>query len=687
MSASARYALGIDVGGTHTDIELVAIGGGESYRHKIASTPDDPARAVTEGTREILALSRIAPEQIVYFAHGTTVATNALVQGRTASTALVTTRGFRDVLEIRRQRQPHLYNLRVEKPAPPVPRHLRYEIGERHYLFGRDDVEPDPHEIESLAAALAAAGVEAVAVCFLHSYDDPAHERSVGAQLRQALPGVFVCLSSDVVPEPHEYERTSTTAINACLGPVMSGYLARITTGARGNGLVVEPTILQSNGGVASADDAAMLPARALASGPAAGVMGALGVADAVGLDDVITFDVGGTTADVCLVERGTPLVASEREVAGYPVRFPMIDVHSVGAGGGSIAWIDSGGFMHVGPRSAGAAPGPAAYGRGGELPTVTDACLVLGHLSRNGLLAGRLPLDIDAARRAIETRIAEPLSMSVEDAAVGMLTLLNENMVQAVRVISVERGFDPRCFALVAFGGAGPLLAGALARELAIETVLIPPCPGLLCAQGLLVADERTDFARTRIMILDASRAAEFDAILTGLEAQATAWFDAGRIPREDRRLTFTADLRYDGQSHQLRVGVERARGASSIRAVLDAFHAEHRREYGFEADAPVEAVTFRVTASAATHRIDVSRSVADAASGRGATVRSVRFIGATDAVECPVVPRATLRPGTIAHGPLIVEQMDATTVVAPGERLEIDGSGVMVLRVAPTG
>ncbi|MCY4468878.1 MAG: hydantoinase/oxoprolinase family protein, partial [Thiotrichales bacterium] len=491
MTASARYALGIDVGGTHTDIELVAIEDDPSFRHKIASTPEDPARAVTDGTREILALSRIAPEQIVYFAHGTTVATNALVQGRTASTALVTTGGFRDVLEIRRQRQPHLYNLRVEKPAPPVPRNLRYEIGERHYLFGRDGVEPDPCEVETLAAALAAAGVEAVAVCFLHSYDDSAHERSVGTQLREALPGVFVCLSSDVAPEPHEYERTSTTAINACLGPVMSGYLARITTGARGNGLDVEPTILQSNGGVASANDAANLPARVLASGPAAGVMGALAVANAVGLSDVITFDVGGTTADVCLVERGTPLVASEREVAGYPIRFPMIDVHSVGAGGGSIAWIDSGGFMHIGPRSAGAAPGPAAYGRGGELPTVTDACLVLGHLSRHGLLAGRLPLDIDAARRAIESRIAEPLSTPVEDAAAGMLTLLNENMVQAVRVISVERGFDPRCFALVAFGGAGPMLAGALARELAIGTVLIPPSPGLLCAQGLLAADE----------------------------------------------------------------------------------------------------------------------------------------------------------------------------------------------------
>ena len=685
MSASARYALGIDVGGTHTDIELVAIEDDPSFRHKIASTPEDPARAVTDGTREILALSRIAPEQIVYFAHGTTVATNALVQGHTASTALVTTGGFRDVLEIRRQRQPHLYNLRVEKPAPPVPRNLRYEIGERHYLFGRDGVEPDPCEVETLAAALAAAGVEAVAVCFLHSYDDSAHERSVGTQLREALPGVFVCLSSDVAPEPREYERTSTTAINACLGPVMSGYLARITTGARGNGLNVEPTILQSNGGVASANDAANLPARVLASGPAAGVMGALAVANAVGLSDVITFDVGGTTADVCLVERGTPLVASEREVAGYPIRFPMIDVHSVGAGGGSIAWIDSGGFMHIGPRSAGAAPGPAAYGRGGELPTVTDACLVLGHLSRHGLLAGRLPLDIDAARRAIESRIAEPLSTSVEDAAAGMLTLLNENMVQAVRVISVERGFDPRCFALVAFGGAGPMLAGALARELAIGTVLIPPSPGLLCAQGLLAADERTDFARTRIMILGASRAAEFDAILAGLEAQATAWFDAGRIPRADRRLAFTADLRYYGQSHQLRVGVGCARGIGGIGAVLDAFHADHRREYGFEADAPVEAVTIRVTASAATHRIDVSRSAADASPQQGGAARSVRFVGSTSAVECPVVPRVTLRPGTIAHGPLIVEQMDATTVVAPGERLEIDGSGVMVLRAAP--
>jgi N-methylhydantoinase A len=686
MNEARGWALGIDVGGTHTDMALVSLADGRAWRHKLASTPDDPARAVGQGMREILATSGVVPHEIIYLAHGTTVATNALVQRRTARAALVTTAGFRDVLEIRRQRQPHAYNTRIAKPAPPIARQDRYEVNERHFLLGREAVAPRRSEVEALANRLREEAIEAVAVCFLHAYDDPGHERRVGEWLRDLLPGVFVTLSSEVIPEPREYERTATTAINACLGPVMSGYLARIEAEASASGIVVEPAILQSNGGVATARDAARWPVRTLASGPAAGVIGAVAAAKAVGVEDVITFDVGGTTADVCLVERSTPLVAAEREIAGYPVRFPMTDVHSVGAGGGSIARIDDGGFLHVGPTSAGADPGPAAYGRGGELATVTDACVVLGHLSPSGLLRGRLPLDIEASRRAIATHIASPLEMSVEAAAAGILTIVNENMVQAVRVISVERGFDPRRFALIAFGGAGPLLCRAIAHTLGIERVLVPPSPGLLCAQGLLEADERADFSLTRLLVLDADTEGAVRDVIAELRAAAVAWFDAGAIPLADRAFAFAVDMRYRGQSHELRIELP-AQTADPMAALVAGLRDAHCRTYGFAPDAPAQTVAFRVAATAPTHRAHDTGLAEPGGEIPPTTTRHVHFPGIGSVSTCPVIQREALTEGDVRKGPLVVEQMDATTLLAPGDRVTVQEDGMLHVEIAAGG
>ena len=493
--APERYVLGVDVGGTFTDFALVRLPDGRTWFLKTPSTPDDPSRAIAAGVPELLDRAAAGAGDVRYFGHGTTVATNALITGDTAVTGLITTEGFRDILEIRRQRQPHNYDIRMPKPPPLVARHLRRGIEERTYLLGPSDVPPDLEALYGILDDFRREGVEAVAVCFLHSYHNPAHEAAVAAAVREHLPGAFTCASHEVVAEFREYERTTTTVLNASLGPVVSRYLERLGERSRALG-VVAPKILQSHGGVASLRDAGAMAGRCLMSGPAAGVTGAGFLAGRAGCPDVITFDVGGTSTDVCLIDGNRPIVAKEREVRGHPVRFPMVDVHSVGAGGGSIARVDTGGFVHVGPRSAGAAPGPACYGLGGGEPTVTDANVVLGRLSGESLLGGRMSLRPDLAHRAIAEKVAAPMGLGVEEAAEAVLTILNENLVQAIRVISVEKGFDPRRFTLVAFGGAGPLLASALARELGMTRVMVPPGPGLLCALGLLVADVRSDSA-----------------------------------------------------------------------------------------------------------------------------------------------------------------------------------------------
>ena len=685
--APERYVLGVDVGGTFTDFALVRLSDGKTWFLKTPSTPDDPSRAIAAGIPELLDCAAAGAGNVRYFGHGTTVATNALITGNTAVTGLITTEGFRDILEIRRQRQPHNYDIRMPKPPPLVARHLRREIEERTYLLGPSDVPPDLEALDGILDDFRREGVEAVAVCFLHSYHNPAHEAAVAAAVREHLPGAFTCASHEVVAEFREYERTTTTVLNASLGPVVSRYLDRLGERARALG-IVDPKILQSHGGVASLRDAGAMAGRCLMSGPAAGVTGAGFLAGRAECPDVITFDVGGTSTDVCLIEGNRPLVAKEREVRGHPIRFPMVDVHSVGAGGGSIARVDTGGFVHVGPRSAGAAPGPACYGLGGTEPTVTDANVVLGRLSGESLLGGRMSLRPDLAHSAIADKVAAPMGLGVEEAAEAVLTILNENLVQAIRVISVEKGFDPRHFTLVAFGGAGPLLASALARELGMTRVMVPPGPGLLCALGLLVADVRSDFSLTRVADLEGTGAAGINATFTEVGQRALEWFDREGVEPGERTVQRAIDMRYVGQSHEITVAVqEREFADHDLSALVDAFRREHERVYGYAPDAPVQLVTFRVTALARVTAPPVA-----VAAGTGGDLRAaergrrrVHFAELGGFVDCPIYAREGLPRGADLEGPAILEQMDSTTVVLPGQVARSDEQGNLNLTVVP--
>ena len=680
-----RFALGVDVGGTFTDLALLCLADGSAFYHKTPSTPHDPSEAVARGIVELLDDAAVSPAAVAYFGHGTTVATNALIVGKVAKTALITTEGFRDILDIRRQRQPHNYDIRMPKPTPPVPRHLRREIRERTYLFGRDNIAPDESTVASIVEGFRGEAVESIAICFLHAYHNPEHEARIAEAVRAAFPEAFVCASHEVLAEFREYERISTTVLNASLGPVMLRYLTNLEVSASKVGIVA-PKILQSNGGVASAREAANNPVRTLASGPAAGVTGAAHLSLRADFPDIITFDVGGTSTDVCLIEGGEALVAREREFNGYPVRFPMMDVHSVGAGGGSVAWVDSGGFLHVGPQSAGAHPGPACYGLGGQEPTVTDANVVLGRLRQDALLGGRMPIDARLAVKSIEEKVAQPMGLGVEEAAEGVLTILNENMLQAIRVISVEQGFDPRHFALVAFGGAGPLLAMRLASELGMSQVLVPEGPGLLCALGLLVADVRSDFSLTRILNLAQATPENVNAAFAEIEADVGSWFEQEAIAVQARRIERAIDMRYVGQSHELTVRAPDAPfSAADLDDLAGAFRREHERVYGYATTAPVQLVTFRAAAKArvapppAAAAASRSTSVEDAQTG----ARRVFFGEAGGYVECPVYDRAGLGPGVALVGPAIIEQMDTTTVLPPGRHLLCDEHNNLVLSV----
>jgi N-methylhydantoinase A len=537
-------SVGVDVGGTFTD--LVAVVDGELVTAKVPSVRGAEAQGVAAALRA----ANLSAVDVL--AHGTTVATNALLERRGARTALVTTEGFRDVLEIGRQARASLYDLAARHPAPLVPRELRFTVRER---MGPDGVlvELDERSLAAAVDAVRAAVVEAVAVCLLFSFLHPEHERRVGEALRAALPGVRVSLSVELLPEFREYERCSTTVANAYLAPALSAYLGEIEP---------PPLVMQSSGGVVDAGAAADRPAACVLSGPAAGVAGAAFVAAAGGFDDVLTFDMGGTSTDVATVLGGQAQVTAESIVAGVPIRFPMVDVHTIGAGGGSIAWIDDGGALRVGPRSAGASPGPACYGRGGEEPTVTDANLVLGHLRDGAVLGGEIVLDRAAAVRALER-----LGMEAREAAEGVVRVVDANMARALRVVSVERGIDPRRLALVAFGGAGPLHACALAEELGVERVLVPRASGVLSALGLAVADLRRDYI--------------------GFGAQ---------VDLPGATVTRYVDARYPGQSHELTI----EEGAD--------FHAAHEQRYGFRLDAEPEIVTRRLVASVARPRPELA-------------------------------------------------------------------------------
>ena len=672
----------MDVGGTFTDFYAVSAADGEVRIAKRPSTRDNPGRAVIEGLGE-LAEAGVPLGQVRRLAHGTTVATNAIIQRRGGKVVLVTTAGFRDLLEIGRQIRPHMYDLYRDQPPPLVPRERRLEVEGRITSGGRVVRPLGDAAVAEAVARLGEIEADAAAVCLLFAFQNPEHEARLGAAIRAARPELRVSLSSEVQPEFREFERCSTTVLNAWLQPVMDEYMASLEAGLAERVPHARIGINQSNGGLMSPARARALPVRTALSGPAAGVVGAIDAGERSGPRDLITLDMGGTSADVSLVRDLEADVALERAVAGLPIRLPSIDVQTVGAGGGSIAWFDRDGLLKVGPESAGADPGPACYGRGGDAPTVTDANLLLGRLSARGLLGGRMTLDRERAAQAF-AGIAEELGYGVERAAHGVVGVVVANMVRAIRTISVERGHDPRDFTLVAFGGAGPLHARDVAEAIGIREVLVPEVPGIVCAQGLVIADVKEDFVLGRRVGLAAETAGELAAAVAELGGRAEAWFREEAVPDADREVELVFDARYIGQNFELRVPV--ASGPSkvldgrpapeSIAAITARFFEVHDVAYGYHnPDDPVEVVNVRLTAFGRTRRGRVEAAAAGPAElPAPEEIRPVWF-GPHAPADTPVFDRSRLRAGAEIVGPAIVEQLDATTVVHPGDRARVDG------------
>jgi len=680
------YRLGIDVGGTFTDLALVDAETGRFVVEKVPSVPGDPSEGILNGIVRILAEAGVSPGQVSYLAHGTTVSTNTLLQRKGARTGLITTRGFRDLLEIARQRRPSLYDLHVPKPAHLIPRSLRTEVTERVVADGRVPIPLDLEEVERALETLAAEKVEALAICFLYSYLHPDHERRVLERARQLLPRAFCSASHEVLPEFREYERLSTTVTNAYLGPVMQGYIRAFSRRVRELGVLTVPYINQSNGGTIGIEEAARAPVKTLLSGPSAGAAGGAWLAAKVGVSSVVTFDMGGTSTDVSFVRDGIPTLAFEREIAGIPIRIPALDIHTIGAGGGSIAWRDSGGALMVGPQSAGADPGPACYGRGGATPTVTDANLFLGRLSPKGLLGGRMPLALAKAQEAI-AGLGQELGLSPIETARGIIRVVNANMARALRVVTVQRGVDPTRLALLAFGGAGPLHAGALARELGIPTILVPPGPGILCALGLLVEELRADAVRTWVTRLDLQALEPLERGFRELEADATAWLQRERVPPDRRQLSRWLDLRYEGQNYELLVPVpEEVWRERSLEPLRREFLQTHERTYGFAAEGePIQVVNLRLVARGLPDLPELPRQKPGGPDPSAALVgrRPVDFVEA-GALDCPVYDRARLAAGNRLAGPAVIEQFDSTTLLSPGQEALVDELGLLIITEA---
>ena len=563
-----RYRLGVDIGGTFTDATLINEETGEIRVGKVPSTPQDPSHGFMEATHRILREAAVSPDEVGYVVHGTTVATNSIIEGKVARTGFVTTDGFRDLLEIQRQIRPSLYDLQFEKPRPLTPRYLCFGVPERLDAQGNVLTPLDESAVRNVAEQLRQEDVESIAVCFLHSYINPNHEKRTGEILREILPDTIISLSSEVAPEFREYFRASTTVINASISPVVGRYLQSIEARLRAEGLEAELLVMQSSGGVFTFAAASEKPVFMVESGPAAGVIAATYLGTTLGYPDVISFDMGGTTAKAGLIQNGTPRITKDYEVgaaaqtgvgasrgAGYPIRTPVIDLVEIGAGGGSIAWVDSGGVLRVGPQSAGADPGPVCYGTGGTEPTITDANLVLGRLNPSFFLGGEIELDVEAARRAIQEQCADPLNLDVVEAAHGIVEIANAAMVNALRLVSVQRGYDPRDFVLTAFGGAGPVHANRLAAEIDVPTTIIPMSPGTTSAMGLLVTDLKHDYSTTLIQHVDQLDTAAVEKTYQELEAQGGTSLEREEVRPEDISFLRQVDMRYVGQSYELTV------------------------------------------------------------------------------------------------------------------------------------
>jgi N-methylhydantoinase A len=669
--------VGVDVGGTFTDV--VSVADGRVRVEKTPSTPDEPAAGVATGLDAAAERAGFDLGDVGFLSHGTTVATNAVIEGEWADAALVTTAGFRDVLEIARQDRPDIYDFDAEKPAPVVPRDRRFEVPER--LDERGDVlEPlDEAAVREVAAEIRDSDAASVAVCLLYAFENPNHERRVAELLREAGVDAPISLSSDVLPEVREYERTLATALNAALTPVVGDYLGDLAARLRERGVGSDLHLMGSGGGLLAADTARERPVETLLSGPAAGVQAAAFVAGQCGLADAITMDMGGTSCDASLVRDGDPVVATDVAVGDYEVGVPMVDVHTVGSGGGSVAWVDDGGAVRVGPRSAGADPGPVCYGRGGSQPTTTDAQFLLGRLDPTAFAAGLNP--DDAAVREAFAPLAAHLDTDAEGAARGVLDVANANLERALREVSVARGHDPREFALVAFGGAGPLHATRVAADLGVPRVVVPRAAGVLSALGLLVSDVVHDHSVSRVRTLADVTVSELEAAFADLREDAADRLASEGVPESDWRFERTADLRYAGQSFDRSVPVPESLNGSALDVLTDRFHDAHRERYGHASPGePVELVTLRLRARGV---VDPPAFDPPASAGRAADAvreqRPVDFGG--DTRETRVYDRERLPVGATVEGAAVVEGADTTAVVHPGQTADVTDHGHLVV------
>jgi len=675
-------SIGVDTGGTFTDLVLLDRAAGAIAVHKLPTTPDDPAQGILDGIGALLREAGHEAGEIDLLVHGTTLATNAILQRRHARTGMLTTTGFRDVLEIGRQRRPSFYNLDVSKPVPPVTRDCIHEVAGRLDETGAEVVPLDMDAVHTAVSALQGAEVEAVAICFMHAYANPAHEEAAREIVQKAWPEIFICTSTDVLREFREFERFASASVNASLLPVIDRYLERFSAGLGAMGLRTAPMVMQSNGGCVSVATVRKAPINTFLSGPAGGVVAAANLAATAGQPNLIAFDMGGTSTDVSLIRGGMPAKRGLVEMAGFPVRVPTLDIHTIGAGGGSIAWVDPGGLLKVGPQSAGADPGPALYGRGGMDATVTDANVLLGRLSGGALIGGAMTVYPENSEDALQM-LGSHAGLDPVAAAAGIIEIVNVNMMGAVRVVTIERGEDPRDYALAAFGGAGPLHAAEVAREIGIGTVIVPPRPGLLSAVGLLDADRRGDFSVTRLLIASEDNLPAFGEGMSILAERGGNWAAEEKLKLSMLDSEYAADMRYAGQAFELTLPFDE--GGMDVAALVAEFHRRHKALNGYDMpDQSVEIVTMRLGLSVppqpfAPARLGVAAGVVtEAVAGH----RKVWF-PATGFTATPIYDRARLGPGHGFAGPAIVEQTDSTTVVPPDATVEIDGQGNILIRL----
>ena len=685
-----NFRVAVDIGGTFTDIVFLGEDG-QVLARKVASTPDDYSRAVLDGIKSCAQELGITAAMISEVSHGFTVATNAIIEQKGAKTALITTEGFRDILEFRRNRIPRLYDLLYEKPPPLVKRQFRLEVGERMNFRGEVLRPLNKADVDRAVQRVIDNGIESVAICLLHSYANPDHEQYIAQVLAEKAPGVNLTISSDLLPEMKEYERTSTTVINCYVRPVVERYLNLLTDGLTEMGVQVPLTVMQSNGGLATADIAKQRPVYCIESGPAAGVVGAYHLGKRLGMPNLMTLDMGGTTAKASIIEDGEMLHAPEYEVggeisvghrllrgSGHILRVPAIDLAEVGAGGGSIAAVDRSGSLRVGPQSSGATPGPACYRLGGQDATVTDANVLLGFLNPTHLLAGDFQIDAELARKAVADNVARPLGMSDLDAAYGIHTLVNSNMGRALRAVSSERGRDPRRFNLIAFGGSGPAHAAGLAEMLGISRVVVPPFPGVFSSFGLLVADVEHHFVQTHFKTFNELDISELANLLNSLWEQGRSQLRAEGFDDAHQEIVTQIDMKYEGQVSDLTVPFPSGEvNSETIKAVAVAFEEEHERSFGYSSpEAGYQLVNVRVIARGLSDkpRMPERLELPVSSNGPGSTAQRDVYFGPNRGwSSVPVVDRNSLA-GQSTEGPLIIEEYDSTTVVPAGWTATID-------------